>query len=78
MVELAPKALVGFAGALLSLMIGLEWINLTPRWIAGSEGYGIIIPVFGGLVSLGSGLFLLFLNLVIIRRIAAHKSEKEL
>ncbi|MEL7188237.1 MAG: hypothetical protein AAGK17_01690 [Pseudomonadota bacterium] len=78
MVELAPKALLVFGGALLCVMTVLEWTNLTPRWIAGGEGYGIIIPIFGSLLALGSGLFLLFLNLVLIRKIAARKSEKEI
>lgn len=77
-VELAPKALLVFGGALLCVMTVLEWTNLTPRWIAGGEGYGIIIPIFGSLLALGSGLFLLFLNLVLIRKIAARKSEKEI
>ncbi|MDY7098655.1 MAG: hypothetical protein SXU28_11005 [Pseudomonadota bacterium] len=77
-VELAPKALLVFGGVLLSVMTVLEWTKLTPRWIVGSEGYGIIIPIFGGLIALGSGLLLLILNSVLIRKIASQKSEKEI
>ena len=77
-VELAPRALLVFGVALLSVLTVLEWTNLTPSWITGSEGYGIIIPILGGLLALSFGLFILFLNSMVIRKIAARESEKEI
>ncbi len=73
-VEFTSKALLVFSVALGSMLLVLEQTSLTPRWIAGGEGYGVIIPVFSIVAALGLGLVAIVLNAFVLRKITSKNT----
>ena len=77
LINFAPKALFVFSLTLAATLLVLGETNLMPRWIAGSEGYGVIIPAFSSVAAMVLCLLILVLNKFVVRKLTARNVEKE-
>ena len=68
-------ALVAYGLAIVLVGQILEALNAIPGWIAGPEGYGVIVPLFFAGLAILLGLLSIAVNAAVIAR---HQSHQEI
>jgi hypothetical protein len=71
----SSNGLLLYGVSIIALGLLLDGANLVPRWLAGAEGYGVIIPIFSALVALLAGCLSFGVNWLLFLR-HPHKYQQ--